>query len=42
LKKKRTPRQNRGSTTSCAAAFGILSTTCGTSPLAATPNANAA
>jgi hypothetical protein len=40
--KQRTPRQNRGSTISCAAAFGIWSTICETSPLAARPNANVA
>ena len=40
--KQRTPRQNRGSTTSYAAAFGIWSMTSGTSPLAARPNANVA
>jgi hypothetical protein len=39
--KKRMPHRNRGLPTSCAAAFGIWSTTCGTSPLAAMPNANA-
>jgi hypothetical protein len=36
------PHRNRGSTTSCTAAFGIWSTAYGTSPLVATPNANAA
>jgi hypothetical protein len=34
--------QNRGSITSCAAAFGIWSMICETSPPAAMPNANAA
>jgi hypothetical protein len=40
--KQRMPRQNRGSTTSYAAAFGIWSMISKTSPLAARPNANAA
>jgi hypothetical protein len=40
--KKRAQRRNRGSTTSCAAAFGIWSTIYKTSPPAAVPNASAA
>jgi hypothetical protein len=40
--KQRMSHQNRGSTTSCAAAFGIWSMIFETSPLAAKPNANVA
>jgi hypothetical protein len=40
--KKRTPRQNRRSITSCAAAFGIWSMIYEISPPAAMPNANTA
>jgi hypothetical protein len=40
--KHKMPRQNRGSTTSYAAAFGIWSMISETSPLAARSNANAA
>jgi hypothetical protein len=40
--KQRTPRQNRGSVTIYAAAFGTWSMISETSPLAARPNANAA
>jgi hypothetical protein len=42
LLKKKTPRRNKGPTTNCAVASGIYNTTCGTSPPAAVPNANAA
>jgi hypothetical protein len=38
--KQRTPRHNRGSTTSYATAFDIWSMIFETSPLAARPNAN--
>jgi hypothetical protein len=40
--KQRTPRKNRGSTTSYATAFGIWSTISETSLLVARPNANVA